>query len=488
MTNLVELHFRRKKRPSVVELLQLYRNRSGWSRGELASQLGFQSDRMVRKWENGTTLPDSKRLQKLLELYLKKQVFSQGHQQEEAEEFWATVKEAFEIQSHTYEIYPLFDKAWFEALAQEENSAKPGKAGVEKVALNGLSGATNSRHNLPVPVTSFVGRRKEIGQVKSLIKTTRLLTITGAPGCGKSRLALEIARELLAQFQDGVWLVELDQAMDPARILTAIMGAVGIFEPPTFKSLVQKLNGKDGLLLLDNCEHIVEACAELVYKLIRQCPNLTVIAVSRESLGIDGEIVYRLEPLSVQLEENPSNSEKKDWAQDEAIQLFNDRARAVQPDFCLTEETIPLVARLAGRLDGLPLLIELAVQKMEVLTLEQIAERLQNPFYLLKSSSDSIPPRHRSMVAMYDWSYNLLNDREKAFFKHLCLITTPEFNLEVIQELSRELAIDTYAALDLTEALVRKSLVEVEKGGETVTYRLLETARLYGRHKVQEGN
>ena len=340
------------------------------------------------------------------------------------------------------------------------------------------------RHNLPMPLTSFIGRARELAEVKRLLRTTRLLTLTGAGGCGKSRLALVVATDLVADYLDGAWLVELaDGALAPQAVATAL-GVREEPQRPLTATLVDALQSRQMLLVLDNCEHLIEACAHLAQTLLSACPQLQILATSREGLGIAGETAWVAPPLSLP---DPQPLPSVDQlTQSEAIQLFVERAGAALPTFVLTPENAPAVAQVCQRLDGIPLAIELAAARAKVLAVEQIAARLDDCFHLLTGGSRTALPRHQTLQAATDWSYNLLSDEERALLRRLSVFAGG-FTIEAAEAVCAGAGLVADEVLEVLAHLVDKSLVVVEvPAGRVAWYRLLETVRQYGREKLRE--
>ncbi len=279
--------------------------------------------------------------------------------------------------------------------------------------------------NLPVQLTSFIGREKEMEEIKRLLSRTRLLTLTGSGGCGKTRLAAQVGADLLADFADGVWLVELAAIADPALVPQTVASTLGIREEPgqrLLETLQQHLKPKSLLLLLDNCEHLSAACAQLAETLLQACPNLRILASSREALGIAGELAYRVPSLSLpELPRLPSAEAAlvPALARCEATRLFVERAALSYPGFALTEQNAPAVAQVCVRLDGIPLAIELAAARIKVLSADQIAARLDDRFRLLTGGSRTALPRQQTLRALIDWSYDLLSEAERTLLRRL---------------------------------------------------------------------
>jgi predicted ATPase/DNA-binding CsgD family transcriptional regulator len=343
-------------------------------------------------------------------------------------------------------------------------------------------------HNLPLELTSFVGREKELAEVKALLADHRLLTLTGPGGSGKTRLALASAFEAVKGFEDGVWVVELASLSDPDLVPQAVASTLGVREEQDrelTETLLDHLGSKKLLLVLDNCEHLVERCAALANALLRVCPNLKILATSREALGIAGEMAWPVPPLSAPdpQKDLPLLEELKRY---EAVRLFVERAKAVAPVFELTERNASMVARVCQRLDGIPLAIELAAARVKVLSVEQIYSRLDDSFRLLKTESRTAVPRQRTLRATIDWSHELLSQKEQVLFRRLSVFAGG-FTLEAAEAVCVGEGIEEDEVLDLLTHLVDKSLVLVAgHGDEETRYRLLETVRQYGEEKLSE--
>jgi class 3 adenylate cyclase len=290
-------------------------------------------------------------------------------------------------------------------------------------------------NNLPQQVTSFVGREKEMAEVRRLLTTTRLLTLTGSGGTGKTRLTLQVAADLLEGDGDGVWLVELAPLADPALVPQAVATALGIREEPgkpLDQTLVEYLRPKRLLLLLDNCEHLLSACAGLAGQILRGCPNVQIMATSREGLNIPGETTYRLPSLSLpDPRQLPSTVEG--LTQYEAVKLFIDRATAAVPSFTVTNQNAPAVAQLCVRLDGIPLAIELAAARVKAMSVEQINGRIADMFRLLTGGSRTALPRQQTLRAAIDWSYDLLSEKEKILLRRLSVFAGG-WTLEAVEQ------------------------------------------------------
>ena len=343
-----------------------------------------------------------------------------------------------------------------------------------------LDGVPN---NLPSQLTSFIGREAEVDRVRRLLGETRMLTLTGAGGCGKTRLALQVGAEVLDAFPDGLWWVDLAPVADPALVPSAVAVAVRVPEvvaQALTETLVRQFSAGRVLLVLDNCEHQVAACATLAELLLRGCPAVRVVATSREPLGIDGETIWRVPSLVLPGAEATGI---ESLTQCEAVRLFIDRATRVRSNFRVTNENAPGVVEICQRLDGIPLAIELAAARTRMLTPEQIADGLGDRFHLLTAGTRGALPRQRTLEASVDWSHDLLGVDERTVFRRLAAFAGG-FTLEAAEAVCAGEGIERQDVLDLLGQLVDRSLVQVETEGPSARYRLLETVRYYARAKL----
>ena len=342
------------------------------------------------------------------------------------------------------------------------------------------------RNNLPAQLSSFIGREAEITEIKQLLAETRLLTLTGAGGSGKSRLALQVAADLLAEYPDGIWLVELAPVSDPDMVTQLTAKALGIREQPRrplLETLVDRLRSKRLLLVLDNCEHLLDACATLAGALLKTCFNLRILATSREAIGITGESIFQVPSLATP--DPGATMSLGSLCQFEAVRLFKDRAVAVQSRFALTDATAPAVAQICWRVEGIPLAIELAAARMSALSTAQIAERLRDSFELLSHGKRTAMPRHQTLRATIDWSYALLTDAEQTLFQRLSAFAGG-FDLKAAENVCAGEGIEREHILDLLTQLVEKSLVLVREQTGTTRYRLLEPIRQYAQDRLRQ--
>ncbi|HWE64519.1 MAG TPA: helix-turn-helix domain-containing protein, partial [Chloroflexota bacterium] len=388
--------------------------------------------------------------------------------------------------------------------------------------------------NLPVQLTSFIGREREQTEVRTLLETHHLVTIAGPGGAGKTRLALQVAGDLVSAYPDGVWLVELAQLSNPTLVPQEVASVLGLREQPDRAlsvTIAEYLKSRQALLVLDNCEHLISACLELVAVLLGSCPQLRVLVTSREGLRVPGETIYQVPSLSLP---DPGRAyTPEQLLAFEAIQLFMERVRERRFDFALTAANASAVAQICCRLDGIPLAIELAAARIGVLSAEDIAERLADAFRLLASGPRTAPPRHQTLRAALDWSHTLLGEQEQALLRRLSVfggwtldaaeavcagdLTSPRRFASILtadrdpspdQASQTELLDRTHRLpprhaggvgeerphfpvvareeiLDLLDTLVNKSLVLMQDVGRPAWYRLLETVRQYERERLE---
>jgi predicted ATPase/class 3 adenylate cyclase len=343
-------------------------------------------------------------------------------------------------------------------------------------------------NNLPRQLSGFVGREQEITEIRQLLVGTYFLTLTGAGGCGKTRLSCEVGSQVLEEFPDGVWLTELASLSDPTLIPQALASTLKVREQPgqaLTETISEHLAPKSVLLILDNCEHLLTACAQLVDCLLQACPKLRILATSREAFGVTGEMVHQVFGLSFP---NPQKLGSPDQlAQFEAIQLFVDRACLRKSEFAFTTANADAVARVCYRLDGIPLAIELAAARIRVLSVEQIAERLDDQFRLLTKGSRTGLPHHQTLQMTMDWSYNLLSTPEAALLRRLSVFAGG-FSLDAVEAVCTDKLVINSLVLDLLQSLIDKSTVVSEDHESIVRYRLQETVRQYGQYRLDQAS
>lgn len=340
-------------------------------------------------------------------------------------------------------------------------------------------------NGLPAEVTSFVGRRHELAEVKRLLSGSHVVTLTGVGGVGKSRLALRAAVDLRRAFPGGVWLVELAELSDPGLVEHAVADAIGLADYsrlPELDRLIERLAGRHALIVLDNCEHLLTSCAVLVDALVRSLPHLRVLVTSRQPLGIVSEQTVAVAPLPLPVADG-SLSTAESLVECDAVQLFAERAAAVLPGFTVTEANQEAVAAICRRLDGLPLAIELAAVRLRALSAEQVLERLDDRFRLLTAGSRAAPPRQRTLRALIDWSYELCTPGERLLWQRASVFSGG-LDLEAAEDVCSGDGIRTGEILDLVSGLVEKSVLVREEQPGSVRYRLLDTIRQYGRERL----
>ncbi len=350
-------------------------------------------------------------------------------------------------------------------------------------------------NNLPLQLSSFIGREKEIQALKARLQQVRLLTLTGPGGAGKTRLSLQVAADCVDQFAQGVWFVELAPLADPHLVPQIVATTLGLHEQSgrtILDVLKDDLRDKSLLLVLDNCEHLIDACAQIADTLLRSAPRLKILATSREPLGITGETTYAVPSLSFptlsalpgQLDENELDA----LTQFEAVRLFVDRARAVQPTFTITPTNAAALVEICQRLDGIPLALELAAARVKGMTVEQIAQHLDDRFRLLTSGSRTVLPRHQTLQAAVEWGYDLLSESERILLQRLSVFAGG-WTLEAAEQICAADRIEQFDVLDLLMRLVDKSFVVAEQQERAARYRFLDTIRLFARDKfLASGN
>lgn len=378
----------------------------------------------------------------------------------------------------------------FERLSQPAPRPRKAVSGLKGAIPGDVSRHRAPHHNLPAPLTSFVGREQEMGDVKHLLGAHRLVTLTGTGGCGKTRLALQVATELVDQFPDGVWLVELAPLADPNLVARTVAAAVDVQERPDrtlLDSLVDALRSRRLLLILDNCEHVIETSARLADALLRGCPDLQILGTSREALGIAGEVPWRVPSLRTPLHGQLSADVRNPAALTcfESVLLFVESARLVEPDFAVTLQNARALAQICWRLDGIPLAIELAAPWVRMLTIERIEDRLDDQFRLLTGGSRTVLPRQQTLRATTDWSYNLLSETERTLLNRLAVFAGG-WTIEAAEEICTGSGLSPHDTLSELTQLVDKSMVDVEKSGDEARFRLLEALRQYATEKLRE--
>lgn len=339
-------------------------------------------------------------------------------------------------------------------------------------------------NNLPVQLTNFIGREKEIAEIKNLLSEFRHITLLGPGGTGKTRLSLQVAADLIDEFSNGVWIIELAPLFDPLLIPSTFIRTLGITEPPgqdTWSTLVNYLKDKEILLILDNSEHLINACANITEKLLKNCSGLKIIVTSREALRSDGEFTYRVTSLR-----HPQPKETNtllELSQFEAVRLFIERALAVNSGFRVNNENAPALAEICYQLDGIPLAIELAAARIKILSVEKICEKLNDRFKLLTSGKRTALPRQQTLRAMIDWSYDLLSDKEKILFQRLSVFSGG-WSLEAAEEVCSDDNVESYEIIDTHTNLLDKSLISSTETSGNIRFYMLESLKQYAIEKL----
>ena len=348
-------------------------------------------------------------------------------------------------------------------------------------ALRSLEGTPN---NLTQQLNSFIGRERELAEITEMLASNRLVTLLGMGGIGKSRLSMQLAAEVLDDFPDGVWFVELAALTDPSSVPQAVASVLGVKEEagrPVIEALTKYVRDLQVLVILDNCEQVIHGCADLAKRLLQAGPRVKVLTSSRDYLQVAGEMTYHVPTLSV-----PKEVISLDRLQQhEAIRLFVDRAAASKRGFGLTEQNAPAVVKICHCLDGIPLAIELAAARVRGLSVQAIAERLSDRFRLLVSGDQTVLPRQRTLRALIDWSYDLLREQERALFQRLSVFAGG-WTLEAAEHVCAHGAVRSDDVVELLTHLVEKSLVVLEVSGDR--YRMLDTVRHYAQEKLDESN
>ncbi|MEJ8848566.1 ATP-binding protein [Variovorax rhizosphaerae] len=354
----------------------------------------------------------------------------------------------------------------------------------ETIAPPALAARTGLQHNLPLSPTALIGREAELATVLDLLAGTHLLTLVGAGGVGKTRFALEVADTVLGNFKDGVWFVALAPVADPSLVTRTVAGVLGVHEEPgrpLIDTLLDFLRHRELLIVLDNCEHVIDACAQWSDTVLRTSARTRTLATSREALGIDGERVWRMPSLRAAVPDaEPSPDELMDYP---ATRLFVQRATAASPAFRLISENAAAVALLCHQLDGIPLALELAAARVAAMRVEQVAERLRDRFGLLTRGNRTAPPRHQALRSLIDWSHDLLTEPERALLRRLSVFAGG-WTLEAAEATCSGDGLAIEDILDLLTQLVEKSLVAFDDPSSGPRYRMLETIRQYGLEKL----
>ena len=355
----------------------------------------------------------------------------------------------------------------------------------EQIKNSKTGNTLSAKSNLPIPLTSFIGREQELKTLIDIFSTTRLLTLTGVGGCGKTRLSIQLARQLADQHTDGDWWLEFAAIQDETSLLLTMMKTLGIAESQidsAEESILKFLRSRKLLLVMDNCEHVISACARLAESILSQCPEVKILATSREALSIHGEIAWLVPSLSL-----PPVGQTHDLMKWECPRLFYERATTYRPDLQLNEANTESFLRICRALEGIPLAIELAAARVKTLSLEQLAARLDDKLSLLTTGSRAAQPRQQTLRATIDWSYELLSEQEKIILQQLSVFYG-SWTLEAAESVCADEEIGASEILDLITHLLDKSLIVSENHDGLIRYRMLEIIRQYGMEKLAKKN
>jgi predicted ATPase/transcriptional regulator with XRE-family HTH domain/Flp pilus assembly protein TadD len=484
------------------ELLQMYRSRAKLTQAELATLLGLKSFRMLQYWEGGYSLPKAEKLKKLIELFVERGVFMAGKELDEARQLWLNVKNASDAKLDSFSPYPIFDEHWLENVLKEQKPSTLVDV-TPKISSRPVAAPATVRPltNLTTPLTAFVGREEAVETVCARLRRpeTRLLTITGTGGTGKTRLSQQVARQLLPDFEDGVYFVTLAAIRDPQLVASAIGRVLGVKEASAnslwatlVDSLKAYLRDRHLLLVLDNFEQVMEAASQ-VNELLSAAPMLKILVTSREVLHLYGETQYELSPMTSQ----------------EALTLFTERGQAVRPGFTITPDNQDLIVEICQKLDNLPLAIELAAARIKLFSPAALLARLNDRLGLLVGGARDLPRHQQTLRDTIEWSYRLLSPEEQQLFASLAIFAGG-CDLEAVENIcdlrleenantgistaktqdgSRSMAQDQSIVnpLDLLVSLVDKSIVRQrdDSRGEP-RFSMLETIREYALDRLNE--
>ncbi|WP_248925861.1 helix-turn-helix domain-containing protein [Paenibacillus hamazuiensis] len=479
---------------------------------DLSKRIGVET-RTIQQWENGERLPSAHNLQLLIQLFVVEQKFLRGSERAEAQLLWETVRRFHDDRSGNNRMYPLFDEQWFEAILADAS------AGSVSNVHSGIRSEGSPVHrtdesprnaaspygttNLPSRMSSFIGRLEQIGEIRQWLADSPLVTLAGPGGSGKTRLAYKVASDACLSYPDGVWLFELASAMDTLsalRTITSVLDVKEQKERPLIECLLDHIRNKCMLLVFDNCEHLIDFCSSLIERLLSASPRVDILATSQEPLNIGLERVWRIPPLTF-----PTDNELRDHIGHDAIlsfesvQLFIERASAVSPTFRVTEEDVKIVGRICKRLEGIPLSIELAAARTNVLSIEQIDERLSDMFAVLTAGKRTAAPRHQSLRATLEWSFALLTEQERQLLRKLSAFTGG-FELEAVEHICTDEEsnpslgqFDRQESLNLVASLYNKSFLSVDSSssGPRRRYAMIEAIKQFGceqweRHSTDE--
>lgn len=460
---------------------------------DLAKRVGVDP-RTVQQWENGDRLPSVGNLKRVIQAFWEEGLLLEGSSRQEAEQLWLTVKRFSEARSATHREFPDFDVAWFEALMTvEASSTQP--------ILIPSTDSTAQLNRLPKLHSLFIGRNRAQSEVVIQLHNHPVVSIVGPGGIGKTSLAVEVGSTLSNEYPQGVWLFEFGDITESDELNSLLLSTLGVTIPVNqsdLQVLLDVVSKQKALFIFDNCEHLIDASAVLVESLLAAAPQLSILVTSREPLNISNESVYRIPPLSFPNDEHELHDlTEQDMMEFEAVQLFLERARMVAPQFQPTLSNLRLVVAICKKVEGIPLAIELAVARMNMLTLEQIEERLANLLTLLTAGRRTASSRHQTLKSTIDWSYNLLTSKEQLLLRRLSVFSGG-FTLEAAEDIcicapgmpDREDRIERGDMLDLLSGLVNKSLVsnKIEHDYSFVRYYMLESIKEYANGKLKDAS
>jgi len=423
--------------------LKHQRGAKGWTQKQLAQQINCSLS-LLRKMEAEERRPSTQILERLSEL--------------------------FNIPKSELKSFLSFARGGWEAFSGDDTEY-----------LSWQVSDVVPRTNLPSAISSFIGREKEQAEVNDLLAKNRLVTLVGTGGIGKTSLSLHVGQKLLNEYPNGVWFISLDSLSDPRLVPQTVASVFDIREgssdQPLIERLTYSLHAKTVLLILDNCEHLLDICAQLITTLLQNCPHLKILATSREVLNVAGEAIYQMQSLSTPEQDNISLEKLSEY---ESVRLFTERAALALPSFTLTKENFQAVIDICRKVDGIPLALELAAVRVNILNVAEISNQLQSSFALLSTDHRAPLSRHQTLQASMDWSWGLLNDAEQTFMQQL-VVFAGGWTLEAAQ------AVCDGDVLSLTDALVRKSLIVVHQvAGRMTRYRFHEIVRQYAHEKYIE--
>ncbi|MFC3747346.1 helix-turn-helix domain-containing protein [Paenibacillus sp. GCM10012306] len=495
------------------ELMKMLRNRPSTSRkkrlrqSDLASRVGVDT-RAIQQWEGGDRLPSAYNLQRLVQVYVEEAVFLPGTERQEAWMLWQSVKLVYDSRPGTYRYYPEFDENWFvQVLADREagsnhsiilqkgvSTQRPDKQVEPAVGANERSDLKKRpAGNLPIQLSSFVGRGAQLAEIHDLLRQSSLVTLTGPGGSGKTSLALQLASSLADSYPDGIWLFEFAAVSDPQLVVAYMMSTLGLEDRQgrtPMESVLDVIQDRSMLFIFDNCEHLIDACAVVTESLLARSPALVVLATSQEPLNLPGENRYLVQALNTPPEKDLSYSQLMEY---ESVQLFVERATLLLPHFKVQEPQAVHIADICRKLEGNPLALELAAARMNVLSPEQINERLTDLLGFLTAGKRTATPRQQTLKAAMDWSYSLLSEKEQLLFR-LLSVFMGEFTLETVEEVcvyrpkhQEPCSLTKEEILNLFANLVNKSLVSMHSStsADRVTYALLAPVKQYAQEQLE---